>query len=1332
MNQQFTSCYILLLVCCALCFSVQITAQTLHTFALNGSNGFTLEGTALEDLSGAVVSDAGDINGDGINDLLIGAYLADDGLKTDAGKAYVVFGKAGAFDPIMELSNLDGTNGFIINGKAANQQLGFAVSSAGDFNKDTYGDILISAPAVEVNGVTNVGEVYLIFGKASGYTATFDLASLDGSNGLTIQGNQASFLGYDVDDIGDINKDNFDDILLSAPFAAPNQKQSAGISYVIFGNNGTAISTLSVATLDGGNGFSINGIAANDFSGYSVSSAGNFNNDDYDDILIGAYAADAGGLIDAGQSYLIYGAASYAATMELSALNGSNGFAINGINAVDFSGWAVSDAGDVNEDDFGDILIGAPAATANGVAEAGEAYILFGTASKPPIFNLATLDGSNGFTLQGFEAQNRVGSALSNAGDINGDAIDDLLIGARDAAPNGFASGAAYVYFGKSSGFAVTVDLSSLDETNGRRIIGKDVEHQLGASLSGLGDINGDGKNDFIIGAKGAHPNGISSGETYIITDISSCPANAGAVAMTSPTSQFAFCEGIDLLDDAAASATFEPDFGDIKGYNPLTGFEYALLLVDANNAIVAIDDTAPYDFDFTTLTAGTYTVYGFSFTDGSSTASSYLTSIQGDATADDLNQIRQDDNDYTSGGTGNGAYCLDLKMPNVNGATVAITIHPTPSVSATPNTNICEGTALKLNAGTTDAGLVYEWSGPNFTSMEQNPTLEAALVSNSGIYTLNVRTINACTATATTNVLVDAAIQANIVELTHETCEGESIQLAVSTIETVTVTNKEEMENAFGDWYVISEAVYPRFVFPITATLEDVAIVLVDGASVTVARTRTKTFQNETEWHDSLTEWNPSLEGWNPLAECSAPMSGDVYPSACLSINFDEPIQIIVDSPSPITTYAWASSNGFSSTKQNPTIANSKTSDVGIYTATISTPGGCTSTAMTEITTVHPLPMVSTVDITVEEGTPITLLSDLGTGCVDIADNPSTPDVDETYVCPDFCLDSADETIICPSSQWEGPNDFLSSEQNPLVTTMAASEHVGIYTVYVTDGNACVNTSKLTVTLVPAGCDPTLSVETPAVTVEEGGQLQLSATFVPGVTYLWTGPNGFLSTEQNPIVSPNVVTQETGAYTVTITTDANSCTASATTQVTVNPFVFNCADADLSVDAADFSVSEGAAINLTAISPTGVSYQWSGPNNFSSILQNPILTTSATADDAGNYRVTVTDAEGCTETDIAVIKVISGGNDCPVDIIIATNPADNELITAQNTISTNGTVGINDNRNVVFQAGQSITLKAGFSVALGSTFLAKIENCVGNSLLQADETTKKEGGYTN
>ena len=117
---------------------------------------------------------------------------------------------------------------------------------------------------------------------------------------------------------------------------------------------------IQLSSLDGTNGFKINGIAVGDRSGTSVSSAGDVNGDGIDDVIIGAYRADLNGAEYAGQSYVVFGSKSgFGASLELSTLNGSNGFAINGIAADDFSGWSVSSAGDVNGDGIGDVIIGA-------------------------------------------------------------------------------------------------------------------------------------------------------------------------------------------------------------------------------------------------------------------------------------------------------------------------------------------------------------------------------------------------------------------------------------------------------------------------------------------------------------------------------------------------------------------------------------------------------------------------------------------------------------------------------------------------------------------------------------------------------------------------------------------------------------------------------------------------------------------------------------------------------------------------------------------------------------------------------------------------------------
>src|SRR5918998_822864 len=117
--------------------------------------------------------------------------------------------------------------------------------------------------------------------------------------------------------------------------------------------------TFNLWDLNGSNGFAINGIAAYDYSGFSVSSAGDVNGDGFDDLIIGATGGHPNGINVTGQSYVVFGSNSgFGASFNLSALNGSNGFAINGIAAYDSSGFSVSSAGDLNGDGFDDLIIG--------------------------------------------------------------------------------------------------------------------------------------------------------------------------------------------------------------------------------------------------------------------------------------------------------------------------------------------------------------------------------------------------------------------------------------------------------------------------------------------------------------------------------------------------------------------------------------------------------------------------------------------------------------------------------------------------------------------------------------------------------------------------------------------------------------------------------------------------------------------------------------------------------------------------------------------------------------------------------------------------------------
>jgi hypothetical protein len=507
-----------------------------------------------------------------------------------------------------------------------------------------------------------------------------------------------------------------------------------------------------------------------------------------------------------------------------------------------------------------------------------------------------------------------------------------------------------------------------------------------------------------------------------------------------------------------------------------------------------------------------------------------------------------------------NGGSCTSSK-------TVQVTVSPTPTLTPGSNSPICAGSTLSLTVGSAAS---YTWTGPNsFSSNLQNPTIPSASTLAAGNYTVTATSVGGCTATAVVNVVVGPAPGVTANNL-GPICAGQTLSLTSTGV---------------GPWSWTGPNVFSSSnqnpTIPAATTAASGVYTVVAGVGTCTSLATTTVVVNAT-----------------PLPV--AANTGPYCPGATIQL-----------SVGAFSTYTWSGPGSFSSNLQNPTQTNAQTTNGGVYTVTVTSASGCTNTANTNVV-VNPSPVVI-----IGSNSPV---------CLGTAIN-LTSTGGGTY-------------------SWTGPNAFTSTSQNPTIPV-----------------STLANAGNYSVTVTTAGCTSTAAVNvivtTPTTSAANTGPYCAGTTInlsAPAATsYTWSGPGGFSSNVQNP-TQPGSTTAMAGTYTVIVS--IGTCTATATTNVIVNP-------SPTSVPNSNSPVCAGQTINFTGLG--GVTYTWTGPA-FTSTLQNPTITNASSAN-SGTYSLTVTDASGCSN--MATTNVVVNA----LPTIVVSNP----------TTCVNTTINLTSNGGVTY-----------------------------------------------
>ncbi|MGZ3902281.1 MAG: PKD-like domain-containing protein [Bacteroidia bacterium] len=628
-----------------------------------------------------------------------------------------------------------------------------------------------------------------------------------------------------------------------------------------------------------------------------------------------------------------------------------------------------------------------------------------------------------------------------------------------------------------------------------------------------------------------------------------------------------------------------------------------------------------------------------------------------------------------TGASPGTVTYTITSSASSCGGSPIVatVTVNPIPlAPTASSNSPVCLGNTINLTAGNV-SGATYNWSGPNsFTSSVQNPSIAGSTAADAGTYSVSV-TVNGCTGPVkTVTVVINNPPSATITPASNSpVCSGQTLSLTIGAIASASYSwnGPNSFTSTVQNPTITNISVAGAGVYTLTATVPGCGAAGTGTVDVIV---------------------NPT-----PLA----PVAGNNGP-LCIGDNLS------LTASSTGTIYSWTGPASFTASTQNPSLSGVTLANAGVYSVT-ATSSGCTGPRGTTTVVINPIPATPTVSSNSPMcvGATLTLttnavagatynwsgpnsftastqntsltnvtianagtysLTETVSGCtsstatVDVVINtaPLAPMVgSNSPVCAGDSLLLNATSAGAVSFSWSGPNSFTSALQNPFITPVTAAA-AGTYTVI--SNNGCASPSGTVVVVVnPKPAKPVASSNSP---VCEGATLNLNATNT-GTTYSWSGPNSFTASAQNTSI-PSITAAGAGVYSVTAT--ANGCTSnSGTVNVVVNPIPAPPTAGNNS------PVCTGQAINLTAATISGATYSWTGPNSYTSNVQNPVIASAALTND-GTYSVSVT-VSGCTSSTQGLTTVTV--NPTPTTPVAGNNGplcvGDNLNLTASNTGTT-------------------------------------------------------------